>query len=283
MRLKYDKIDAPTEDTVIFGGRTLKQIVSIMDRLEGILEIIDVPGPKGFRRSILTENSYFNSPGNPQWSTQRLLCYHDLSFQGQKRKYPNGWKVWDMYIAHHKKPYKNNYRPRDPVITCENLGSFIEEGQINYVISPHYDASGDLDALETFIAKCDERLVTIGEWVRLDLCMRVDCACGRSAFLNARDKFHVISESKTTLDAFSKMRCTSCGASNIRSATAYYRNGESAFWKYSNLSFSGSSRKSRKLKEPLDELYINVGGDGESAAYLGDGLYVDPDGRMHEK
>lgn len=278
MRDKYDKIDAPTEDTVIFGGRTLKQIVSIMDRLEGILEIIDVPDPENRRRSIFTRTSFFSSnPRDPQWSMQHLLCYHDLSFQDEKLR-PIGWSVWDMYIAHHVKSYQK-YPKRGPVITCENLGRFIDEGQIAYVIAPHCDASRDLDALETLIAKCDERLVTIGEWVRLDLCMRVKCACGRSAFLNARDKFHVLSKSKTTLDTISKMRCTSCGASNIKSTTAYYRDGNSAFWKYSKPS---SFRSSRKLREPLDELYINLGGDGENAAYLGDGLYVDPDGRFHE-
>jgi len=278
MTRSRDRIEAPTEDTVILGGITLKQIISIMDRLEGIFEIVDVPSFANRRRSIFSRNSHFNiNPKDPQFSMQHLLCYDDLYFEGGKIR-PIGWSAWDMYIAHNFKSY-TKYPKRGPRITLKNLERFVKEGQIAYVIAPHCDVRRDLDALEISIAKCDQRLATIGEWVRLDLCMLVECACGRRSYLNARDRFYMISESRAALDVVSKMRCTACGASDIRSTRAYYRDGKSAFWNYSKDSFFRSSRGSR---EPLDELYINAGGDGENAAYLGDGLYVDPDGTLHD-
>lgn len=100
----YDRIETPMEDTVILGGRTLKEIVSVMDRLEGILEIVDVPSSANHRRSIFSRNSHFSGqPNCHQWSMQHLVCYHDLSFEGGKLR-PIGWSVWDMYIAHHPGP-----------------------------------------------------------------------------------------------------------------------------------------------------------------------------------
>lgn len=208
---------------------------------------------------------------------QHLVCYDDMRFRGH-RQTPEGWSVWDMYIAHHFKPH-TKYREHSIRITSENLGEFIDQGKIAYVIAPHYDVCSDLDALENLIAKSEQRLATIGEWVRLDLSMHIECACGRNSCLNARDRFHMLPESRATVDVVRKMRCTACGATDVRRTEPYLRDGATALWNYSkNKSFHSSKGSSG----PLDELHINAGGDGESAAYLGDGLYVDPDGTLHD-
>lgn len=249
------------------------------DRLEGILEIVDIPSVTEHRRSIFTNRSHWRhgGPKSQQWTMQHLHCFDKLCFEGN-RTYPHGWSIWEMYIAHHARPHGTEAK-WGPKIDSTNLGRFIESGRIEYVVSPCRDVTKDLDDLENFIAKCDERLALIGEWVRLDLCMCVRCACGREAFVNARETFRLIPAQSTTIEVVKRMRCSACGAADVDSTVAYYRDGNSAFWKYSTGSRSHSRRAQR---HSLDELYVNASGDGENPAYLGDGLYVDPDGTLHE-
>jgi hypothetical protein len=275
VQTKHTKFENPRLDTVVLGGRTLAQVVSMMDRMKGIFDVIDIHNTKGSRRSVFTDVRHYTT-SSPSYSYKRLGCFDNLELLGDSML-PFGKEVWKMHIAHHPRPIKKV--PKFwPIINGKTLEKAIEQSQISFVIAPKIDVSSDLDAVEHFIDRCNKSLSSIGEWVRLDLCMCVECACGRTSMINAKDCFARIPALVKTSDVLKRMRCTRCDDYGVVDTRAYHKDWSSASSRY----MTGKYSRSSSFKGGLDELYENVAGDGTSPAYLSDGLYIDPDGTIHE-
>ena len=70
-----------------------------------------------------------------------------------------------------------------------------------------------------------------------------------------------------------------CGAANVDIARPYYANRDSAVSRYrTDLGVKSPARATMSL----DDLYENLGGDGQEPVYLSDGLYIEPDGNIYE-
>ncbi|MEY9562257.1 hypothetical protein ABIA26_004599 [Sinorhizobium fredii] len=283
---KCVKIDSPTEDVVVLGGRTLREIVALMDRLKGMLEVIDISADGESRKALYTKRTHFwaNTRENQQWTMQHLTC--DL-VKVPEQGSPTGRPNWDMYIAHDRMP-KGHRQIMGKLITSANLSDAIS--RIAYVIAPDHDVTADVDNAEKVIASYEARLSHIGEWVRLGLWMEVECGCGRIESFKAREVFKAIPGDRDTSEVVKRLKCKVCGAANVTEVTPLnsrgkwmgplsYTDNDLIRWNDDPIVREVRERKSRSRE---DEFYINLGGNGEDPVYVGDGLYVDPDGKLRD-
>jgi hypothetical protein len=272
------RIDNLSEDTNIQERWTLRKLVALMDRFKGISSVVDIFPTPGRRRSIDKFTSHFGAviPEREQWTMQYLACSDGLKYHHRYGRSPNR-EIWKIYIAHDHQP-RGRHAIIGKEITAANLTASMS--RIRYVVAPRRDISDDLDAVERVLDDCDKRLSHIAEWIRLNLVMRVKCACGRYASIQARESFASVAEKSTTRAAIARLRCKACGKSNVIETTPFYSNGREAGVFY-GMYDTPALCKLPKL-ERVDELYQNLGGDGENSVYAGDGLYVSPSGRIQE-
>lgn len=282
-RQKYVKIDNPTEDTVVLGGRTLREIVALMDRLKGMLQMIDISVGSEVRKALYTHQTHFraNTPENLQWTMQNLTCE---AIEISKGRNPWGRKIWDMYIAHDQMP-KGSRAIRGKRITSANLSDAIS--RIDYVIAPDHDVTVDVDNAERVIESYEARLARIGEWIRLGLYMEVECGCGHSAIFSAREVFKAIPVDRSTSEVIKRLRCKICGFSNVIETIPVNSRGE--LFGPQTYADNDLIRWDRDPMEAMDkhtgredQLYIDLGGNGDDPVYVGDGLYMSPDGKLRD-
>ncbi|MBY3314692.1 hypothetical protein [Rhizobium laguerreae] len=279
------KIDNPTEDTVVLGGRTLREIVALMDRLKGMLQMIDISVESEGRKALYTHQTHFraNTPANLQWTMQNLTCD---AVEISKGRNPRGRKIWNMYIAHDLMP-KGSRAIRGKRITSANLSDSIS--RIDYVIAPDHDVTADVDNAERVIASYEARLARIGEWIQLSLYMKVECGCGHSATIRAREVFKTIPEHRATSEVLKRLRCKTCGFANVIEAIPLNSRGElfgpetytdNDMIRWDRDPIVLDAKQEHAGRE--DEFYTDLGGNGEDPVYVGDGLYMDPDGKLRD-
>ncbi|MQW99604.1 hypothetical protein [Sinorhizobium fredii] len=260
--------------------------MALMDRLKGMLEVIDISADGESRKALYTKRTHFwaNTRENQQWTMQHLTC--DL-VKVPEQGSPTGRPNWDMYIAHDRMP-KGHRQIMGKLITSANLSDAIS--RIAYVIAPDHDVTADVDNAEKVIASYEARLSHIGEWVRLGLWMEVECGCGRIESFKAREVFKAIPGDRDTSEVVKRLKCKVCGAANVTEVTPLnsrgkwmgplsYTDNDLIRWNDDPIVREVRERKSRSRE---DEFYINLGGNGEDPVYVGDGLYVDPDGKLRD-
>ncbi|MBB4483209.1 MULTISPECIES: hypothetical protein [Rhizobium] len=283
---KHVKIDTPDEETVVLGGRTLREIVALMDRLKGMLQMIDISVGSEGRKALYTHQTHFraNTPENQQWTMQNLTCDAvDISKAGK----PFGRTIWDMYIAHDLMP-KGSRVIRGKRITSANLSDAIS--RIHYVIAPDHDVTADVDNAERVIASYEARLAHIGEWIRLGMYMQVECGCGHSATFRAREVFKGIPGDRATSEVVKRlMRCKTCGFANEIEAIPLnsrgelfgphtYTDNDMIRWDRGPIVLDAKDKDAGRE----DQFYTDLGGNGEDPVFVGDGLYMDPDGKLRD-
>lgn len=272
------RIDNLTAETVIAGGRTLRQIVALMDRFDGIQEIVDIPRVNEHRRSVYTNRSHFYTPskGDLQWTMQHLACGDALRYR-PGASVQGGWTVWDLYLAYDFQP-----RGRQPVfgklITSANLDDFLP--RISYAIVPKRDLTADIDSAEAALDAMDQRLSRIGTWVEMDLQMRVKCRCGHSAKIQARSTFASQPPDRPTSEVVALLKCNECGKADLLERLALFGTGDTAAVLYS--SNDRWAKRNRSTLDRVDAFYRTLGGDGENPVYVADGVSISPDGRLSE-
>lgn len=283
---KILKIDNPTEETVVLGGRTLKQTVALMERLTGMLEVVDISEPER-RKSLVSTRSHFyaNTKENLQWTMQHLTSqFVHVSGSGT----PSGTSNWDMYIAHDVMP-KGGRKVMGKFITSANLTASIP--RISYVITPEADVTGDIDRAEAAISSYEARLATIGEWKRLGLTMQVTCGCGRGQMLKSRESFSELPGDRETAAVIRRLKCKACGKSNVVETTPYNRKvvGPISYTDNPYINWGGTPSPSEADHVPdrrpdgrENQFYVDLGGNGQDPVYVGDEIYMDSDGRLRE-
>lgn len=283
---KILKIDNPTEETVVLGGRTLKQTVALMERLTGMLEVVDISEPER-RKSLVSTRSHFyaNTKENLQWTMQHLTSqFVHVSGSGT----PSGTSNWDMYIAHDVMP-KGGRKVMGKFITSANLTASIS--RISYVITPEADVTGDIDRAEAAISSYEARLATIGEWKRLGLTMQVTCGCGRGQMLKSRESFSELPGDRETAAVIRRLKCKACGKSNVVETTPYNRKvlGPISYTDNPYINWGGTPSPNEAHHVPdrrpngrENQFYVDLGGNGQDPVYVGDEIYMDSDGRLRE-
>ncbi|MGP3713555.1 hypothetical protein ACS5UA_22420 [Brucella sp. RRSP16] len=212
------KIDNPTEETIVLGGRTLRQIVALMERLTGMFEVIDISEPEHFKAPVAKRTHFYaNTNENLQWTMQHLMCD---SVHVSRNVNPWSTPLWNMYIAHDVLP-KGSRKILGEFVNSVNLSEAIS--RISYVITPEDDVTADIDRAEVVIASYEARLATIGEWKRLGLAKQVTCGCGRGRMLTAREVFSEISDECATAGVIKRLKCMGCGTSNVVEMIPYNR------------------------------------------------------------
>lgn len=283
---KVLRIDNPTEDTIVLGGRTLKQTVALMGRLRGMLEVVDISEPER-RKALAIKRSHFfaNTSHNLQWTMQHLTSEFVHVWDSGK---PWGTSNWDMYIAHDFMP-KGGRKVMGQFITSDNLTASIS--RISYVITPEADVTADIDRAEAAISSYEARLATIGEWKRLGLTMQVTCGCGRGQMLKSRDTFSELPGDHEIAAVIRRLKCKACGKSNVVETTPYNRKvlGPISYTDNPYINWGGTPSPSeadhvpdRRPKGREDQFYVDLGGNGQDPVYVGDDIYMDPDGRLRD-
>jgi hypothetical protein len=286
---KHVKIDGPTEDTVVLGGRTLKQVVALMDRMTGMLEVVDVSPDAEHPAALCSKRSiyYANTPDKLQWNMQHL-SYDHVHFPTLPREEYSGLLIWDMYIAFDLMP-QGNQAKMGKRITSANLSEAMS--RIAYVITPKNDVTAVVNRAEAAISSYEARLATIGEWKRLGLIMGVVCGCGRGQLLRSREAFKRIPDNYETPAVIKRLKCTACGKSNVVETIPYNRKvmGPLSYSDnpYMNWGRAPAPRESdhvpvRRAMDREDPFYFNLGGNGQDPVYLGDDLYMGPDGKLRD-
>ncbi len=289
---KRVKIDNLTEDTVVLGGRTLKEVVALMDRLRGMFYVVDVSPDAEHRKAFCKKRSHFyaNTPDKLQWTMQHLTYDHV-----HVPKHPNGlfsgYSIWDMYIAHDVMPHGHQAK-RGKQITLANLNEAIS--RIAYVITPERDVTADVDRAEEVLATYEARLGKIGEWVRSRLYMDAICECGHQKIFKAHEVFRGIPGDRETSDVVKRLKCTKCGSASLAEINPLNRRGfypGLGPFAYDHNDFIdwGNPKPSRKPREAEprkyareDPFYVDLGGNGQDPVYVGDDVYMDPDGRLRD-
>jgi hypothetical protein len=253
-----------------------------MDRLAGVFAAVDVPNVGGLKHTVLTWRSHLRIPVGPNpirngYATRvdTLSRINKFGFNPNS-KHPGGLAVWEIYISHHKREYRSEPW-RQPYITSDRLEEFCDNGEIQYVHVRGPGVVEDLDFVEQYISKSERKLAVIGSWLQHNLWISVRCICGRDKSVSASEIFGRFPPDLPVAEALKVLRCRECNASAVQSVTPYFADGLTAFERYRT---GNADYTSRPKLDVLDELYENVGGDGEGTIYLSDNLWIEPSGTI---
>jgi hypothetical protein len=278
------KIDAPGPDTPVVGRWTLRQVVSLMDRMSGVFAAVDVPNTGRLVHTVLPWRHHLRIPVGPiadrDGYATRLDTLSRVNAFGfnPASSFPGGVSVWKIEISHHRRKYRSEPW-RQPIITSERLAEFCDGGELQYVFVQGLGIEDDLEYVDRSISSAEAQLAVIGPWLDQDLWMNIRCACDKVRCVGARELFGKLPVGLPVAEALSKLRCTECNTAQIQQATPYFANGLTALERYRRGEVENAAP--RKFNLP-DELHMSVGGDGENPAYLSNNLWIDPDGTIHE-
>lgn len=281
MGLGYKKFGNPNVDEAIIGHLTLRNIVALMDKMKGAFDVIDLPiqeSPGQRKRSVGVRNGHFrNQYGGEQFTTQELNCNFNYEILGNGLA--SGQPSWRISLGYHHLP-SGDHAVHGPKITAANLDELAKE--IRYaVVDPDKKEVEDLILrdFEYLEQHTSGALANVGRWRELDLIMALRCTCGHKSRIRPRTAFATVSQNVLISDLQAKFKCSECGQKKS-SMIVLDRDGRWASHRYE----VGSSRKFRSERRPrtVDPLHRAVGGDGVSPVYLGDGLFIDPEGHVSE-
>ena len=130
---------------------------------------------------------------------------------------------------------------------------------------------------------CERKIADPSDWDKGGLIARVRCRCGHTIKATA-SKLCKDKRCKNIFALKNRMRCSACGNTGEAEILPWFQKNTATHIDNSRRYFDGErgvGRQNIERDQPGD-LYRNMGGDGQSDIYLGDGISISPDGNLSD-